>query len=58
MIANPKFNIKELNIAALQSGMRKYGGPGCSCHCSDIINSPRVYRKKRLFRKEAGYISK
>lgn len=56
----PKIDKKNLNIAALEAGMRRYGGPGCSCcqrRFADIIENPKRYRK-RSFRKESGYISR
>ncbi len=45
MKTKPKFNLKEMNFRALESGMKPRPGPP---------PSPR----KRLFRREAGYISR
>lgn len=57
----PKIDKKNLNIAALEAGMRRrYFIPGCSscqCNYSDILENPKRYRK-RLFRRESAYISR
>jgi len=52
---NSKFKdqLKDINIDALLVNQR-IGGPGCAC-CKDRF---KVNLSKRLFRKEAGYVSR
>jgi hypothetical protein len=48
---------KNLNIAALEINIRKnmrFDSHGIS----DILENPRLYRKKRCFRKEDKYLSR
>lgn len=43
---------RNLNIATLEVGIRKYEGPGCSyCQCryADIIERPRLSRKRNTY---------
>lgn len=52
-MTKPKFERKNLNIPALEAGMRRrFGGGGCSCcrrHYANIINFPKLYRKKNSY---------
>jgi hypothetical protein len=50
-----KFSPKNLDLHALEVGMRKYDGPGCSCCRCGYIN---LITRPRLFRKKNTYISR
>lgn len=39
---------RNLNIATLEAGIRKYEGP-CRCRYADIIERPRLSRKRNTY---------
>ncbi len=43
---------RNLNIATLEAGIRKYGSPECGCclcRCTGIIENPRLSRKRNTY---------